>query len=233
MKLSPPKTWKMATALSLSWILLASPAGAVPSVDLFFSELNGSSIGTTQNLAVLPGDRVGVEMVITGDDRGVVAYSLSVDFDSGGDGRILLEDYATVLALGFEDILGPGPQGPDDSLGAPGMVRLFAATSGFGPGGLEPNPFTENASFTVATLEFTITDEILGGPATIAPGLFHTGVDEILSNDVELIGSDFQFVDVSADYAFTFATLTIVPEPATGLLLAGGLLVLARVRRRR
>lgn len=218
-------------ALLASWTWLASPAAAMPSVDLYFTELNGSTIGDTRNLAVRPGDQLGVEMRISSDDRGVYAYSLSVDFDSAGTNRLVLGDFATLLAPGFETILGPGPQGPEDALGAPGMVRLFAASAPIA----QPNPLSANATFTVATLEFSVTDEILNGPAAIAPGLFFEGVDEIASNEFELVGGEFQFVPIGADFTFNSATIrvTVVPEPGTALLLTGGLLVLARLRPRR
>jgi hypothetical protein len=230
----PLSAWKKAFVLLLVSTGLASSARATPSVDLFFTALNGSSIDATRSLAVLPGDRVGVEMLVTGDERGVGFYNLSVDFDSAGTGRLLLEDFGDILAPGYNEPF-TDPQGPDGPVGAPGMVRLFNATTWVRGVGYQPNPFTVDATFAVAWLEFTVTDEILNGEATVAPGLFHTGVDEILSNELELIGSDYQFVPISADFAFNFATLSAapVPEPGTGLLLAGGMLVLARMRRAR
>lgn len=213
----------LAVILALAW---AAPAGAVPSVDLYFVGKNGSPIADATTLAVAPGDQIDVEMRIASDERGVTAYSISVDYDSAGQGRILLEDFADTLPDGFDFALGATtPWGPGDPNGTPGFVRHFTA------GTFEPDPVTESAVFAIATLSFSVTSAILDGPALIAPGLFFVGIDEIISNEWVLVGEDFVFEDVSAEYALHDATLVAIPEPSTALLLGGALVGLSAWRR--
>jgi hypothetical protein len=77
-----------------------------------------------------------------------------------------------------------------------------------------------------------VTAGILDGPAIIAPGLLNVTIDGILSNEFELIGDQFVFEDVSAEYTFLGATLQIIPEPSTAMLLRAGLGILSGIRRR-
>src|SRR5215475_15872620 len=123
------RAWNLGVArlVLAACIGLASTASATPSVDLFFTELNGSSIDPTRSLVVTPGDTVGVEMRMTSDERGVSLYSISVDFDSAGLERLRPDAYATVVFPGFLR-LGTGlPWGPSDPLGVPGFIKHFAA----------------------------------------------------------------------------------------------------------
>lgn len=203
-------------------LVIAAPAAATQSVDLLFVRLNGDPILDSTFLAVQPGDRVGVEMRMTTDAQGVAAYSVSVDFDGAGDGRIALAGFANVvdpLLFAFE------LTAPDTTL--PGLVRHFTAAN------LAPNPATEDTSFVIGSLDFVVTAAITEGPALIAPGLFSSGVDEILSNDLELIGNHFVFNDVSAEFQFSGATLSAkpVPEPSTAVLCLLGLVGLTLTRR--
>jgi hypothetical protein len=203
--------------------LLSLPAMAAPSLDLFFTSRNGNAIPETTSLGVQPGDRVALEMRMTSDERGVSAYSISVDFDSVGEGPLDPVTYANVLPSGLSFPI-IAPRGPGDPLGEPGFIKHFTGAT------FIASPLTENATFTIGLLEFDVTAGILNGPVRIAPGIFFAGVDEILSNELVLVGQDFVFHEVSADFGFGSATLALVPEPGTGLLVSIGLLLLARRR---
>jgi len=205
---------------------LPAAALATQSVELFFNAHNGAPIAPAANLVVAPGDSIGVEMIMTTDAQGVWFYGVSVDFDSTQLGRLSLDAFANVLPPGFQ--LNLGAFGPDDSRGEEGFVSSFAAIGPYGA----PNPLSENAQFLIATLSFTVTAGILDGPAIVVPGIFNTGVDEILSNENELIGNEYVFRDVSAEYVFQAATIRLVPEPSTALLLVVGLALLSRARSR-
>jgi hypothetical protein len=202
--------------LGLSW---ATQAGAVPSVDLYFVGRNGAPVADATSLEVAPGDLLDVEMRMTTDERGVLAYSITVDFDSAGHARLIPTDFSIVLPPALDSILGVGPPwGPDHPDGAPGFVRLFNAAT------LDTDPDTRNKVFAIGRLSFEVTSNILDGPASIAPGLFYQGVDEILSNDLVLIGGSYVFDDISAEFAMGSVTLTAVPEPSTALLLGAAMI---------
>ena len=93
-------------------LLVSGEAAALPSVDLLFTELNGQSIAATDFLAVSPGDQIGVEMHMTTDERGVFAYSISVDFDSAENERVALDSFANLFPFPFAAPLAPQPLGP-------------------------------------------------------------------------------------------------------------------------
>jgi hypothetical protein len=207
--------------------LMIEPAAATQSVELFFTAHNGAPIAHTASLSVAPGDTIALEMIMTTDAQGVSAYGVSVDFDSADQGRITLDGFGNTLAPGFAGHF-KDPFGPDNSLGTPGFVESFNA---FAPLG-EPNPLSESAQFAIGTLSFMVTAGILDGPAIIAPGLLNVTIDGILSNEFELIGDQFVFEDVSAEYTFLGATLQIIPEPSTAMLLGAGLGILSGIRRR-
>lgn len=206
---------------------LAGAARATPSVDLVFTELNGLPIAEATHLRVAPDDQVTVEMRMTTDSRGVTAYAVSVDFDSALESRILLDAFANVTPPVPNFYAFAPPIGPEDTAGSSGFVLSFNA------GTLLDDPATDDLSFAIGTLTFTATDGILGGPVVIAPGLFNAGIDEILSNELVLVGGDFEYhpVDLSGAFAFQSLTLLAIPEPSTALLLGAGLALLARTRR--
>ena len=214
-------------------VLLASgEVAAVPSVDLLFTELNGTSIAETNALAVRPGDQIGVAMRLNTDVHTIWAYSISVDFDSAENERITLDSFANLPPFPLTEIIEP--HGPDDFLSEaspdlPGMVRHF---TGFFPASPTRLPPTANSSLTIGTLDFIVTENIFEGPAVIAPGIFITGVDEILGA-TGLLGDIVEFNEISAAVSFNTASLTAasIPEPSSVALLGLGMLGLLVSRR--
>ena len=120
------------------------------------------------------------------------------------------------------------PHGPDDFLSGPSpdlprMVRHFTGFFPASPGNLPP---TDHSSFTIATLAFTVTEINLDGPALLAPGIFITGVDEILGSNGELLHDLTEFNELDAQFSFHAASLQVgqVPEPSSAVLLGLGVL---------
>jgi hypothetical protein len=208
-------------SLALSF---SSVSASALSVDLLFVGLNGSAIPDSTHLTVMPGDQVDVDLRLSTDTQGVSGYSLSVDFDSGLLNRLVLDSYANVLPPGI-DFAIIDPRGPGDPLGEPGFVKHFTG------GTFDPSSLTEDTTMLIGTMGFTVTSEITGGPAQLSVVVF-PGVDEILSNELVLIGEQFEFNDITADFELATAFLAIVPEPSTALLFAVGLLGLAGHGRR-
>jgi hypothetical protein len=202
-------------------VLIAASAAAVPTVELFFTELNGAPISPTGNLGVLPGDLIRVEAVITTGDIATRGFDISLDYDGAGTGRLSLDD--------TENILPPAPAPGyawitqnDPGLEVPGRVRFSSILPILDD--LLPAEVVEglqNSTYAFGWAEFTVTSEILSGPATLFPS-----ADYVIGLNWDEISGEFEEIDITASYAFNGLTLTPIPEPSTALLVALGLLVL-------
>lgn len=181
--------------------VVAAPSAAAPVVEILFAN------GTSQ-LAAAPGDPVTVRIVVTPGPEGVSSYGISLRFDDELD----LAGAVEHLPAGFDLNLSPGfellSESSGSSLGQVSSCEAAALGAGAGPG-----------SFVACELTFLATAALADDGADLVAGLFATGVDGIFS----AAGAD-----LAASAAFGSASLVPIPEPGVALLLATGLLALAR-----
>lgn len=214
----------------LPLLVLATSAAATPTVELFFTAHNGVPVAPTGQLAVLPGDQVSVQAVLTTGDVGARAFDIFLDYDSAATGRLLLDDAANVLPpdpVPGVDWITQNEPGTEE----PGRVR-FSSLVSIPTTSLDAEVVEalQNATFVFGEADLTVTNAILDGPATLFPdAALVLGVVFADGN----VGDEFEEVEITASYGTQGLTLTWAPEPGTGTLVATGLLVLGVAARRR
>ena len=196
-------------------------------IELFFTAHNGNPIAPAGQLGVLPGDKVSVDAVITTGELGTRGFDIFLDYDGGASGHLVLDTAANVLppepvpGVPWVTQINPGTE-------QPGRVRfssILAIPTISLPGGVLEG--LKNSTFTFGQATLTVTDAIFGGPATLFPDAdFIVGVMYSDGN----VGSEFEEVEITANFSGGGLTLLLIPEPSTGLLLSAGLIPLASRR---
>jgi hypothetical protein len=196
--------WAMAGALAA--LLPGGPAQAMPIVEV---RIDGAASPAT----VQAGESFTVEILVTGDEFGISSYGVSLVFDEEGQDAFDVVSVEELLPPGFTANLTSGVEAIEESgLGLPGAVLTCeAVTLGAGP---------VNASSSACRVRLVATG--VTGSFAIDAGLFNPGIDGIFDN---------QGSDRSQSLQSIGATVHVVPEPGSSLLIAIGSLGLLRRRR--
>ena len=149
-----------------------------------------------------------MSLLLSAGSEGISSYGISIQFDVDLADELDLQSAVETLPLGFDINFSPGVDGTQESDASQiGEILTFeAATLAFGPADL---------SFEIGVIEFLVTSNVATDGVDIEGGLFGF-VDGIFDN----LG-----VDLAATTVFNSASVN-VPEPATSLLLALGLLAI-------
>jgi hypothetical protein len=197
------RTLAVAAITSLIALALATTASAAPTVSMVWEGTGGSD-----TIASSVGDTITVLINVTPDATGVSAGGISIDYSAGGT-------VSTNYVAGLEAI--------NDGTGA-SFFPMASAT--YGGGGLT---FLSGQACTT-----------LGeASGNFVEGRCGTDFQGTVGSVVDLGGlvSTFAHTGVgganTAPYTIARATFVVVPEPATGGLLALGLGALALIGRRR
>lgn len=205
------RTLAVAAITSLIALAMASAAGAAPSISVVWTGTTGSGVTGGSSIASAAGDTLTLDVLITADAMGGSFASVSVQDLGGGSlnvGTLIggVDDFQDSTGASWA-LLGSG------SYGGPALAFVSGVTC--------PYPATGNfsaalGSASCATLSRSFTGIDLGGGSF---GSFVSGP-----------GANFTIA-----YTFTQARLVVavVPEPATGGLLALGLGALVFIGRRR
>ena len=157
------------------------------------------------------GDNFAVNLILTVGPGGVSSYGISAFFDTN----------ELFLALPVSANASPLPGGLS-SFAAPVEATPFVYT--FNAGTFGPGP--ASTSFTFGTINFTVQPggAIDDGLPDITLGFYNAGVDGLF---------DSAGAPVFPTFADGFVIPTVVPEPGTGALLAGGMALTWLLTRRR
>jgi hypothetical protein len=197
------RTLAVAAITSLIALALATTASAAPTVSMVWEGSGGSD-----TIAANVGDTITVLINVTPDANGVSAGGISIDYSVGGS-------VSTNYVAGLEAI--------NDGTGA----SFFpSASASYGSGSL---------AFLSGTACPTGGDSI----GNLIPGRCGDDIQSSIGSVADLGGIVSTFAHsgvggaISGAYTIGSATFVVVPEPATGGLLALGLGALALIGRRR
>lgn len=209
-----------AGAAALVAIILAlgasAPATATPVVDLAFVATSGAGVPGAASIAASPGDVVTLELRLRPGPEGVSSYGVSLRFDAGLRNELDVISIHEFRPAGFTSSFTPFALAFQQESSSSGEGRLYtfeAYTTGAGP---------VAGVLAIGRVEFRVTSAVSGDGPDVEAGLFNAGVDGIFDNG----GHDLEPI------AHFGTAAVFVPEPATIILVATGLLLIARNRSR-
>lgn len=194
-------------ALLGTCLLASSPAAAGTAVfDLLWTGKNMSAVAPTTTIAAGLGDTLELSIFLTPGSEGVIFYNISLAYDNASGLEVINPEEITPPE--FDGNIAPGVTV------AGGFISSFGGNmdiGNLGPVGSTP--------LLIGIVDFEVLAGILAGPTSVTSGYFH--VDDGCGNN-------------SGGSCSTFgtATVTLIPEPSTALLLAPALAFLACRRRR-
>ena len=208
---------RLALAAMAGGILgLGGPEGdarAGATVDLLFVAIDGDAIAPTDTVSAAPGGRLVLALRMSNDESlGGAAFSLSYDVD----GRDELDVVSAFQWTGVAISRGVQPEtfGPFH-----GLIwvteQLIGTFAGFTEStGVRTLP--AGGSYQMGTVVWSVNASVDSDGADVISNLFNG------------VFWDAGFVEISDRVRFGAATVNVVPEPGTGLLLAVGLLLASR-----
>ena len=212
------KSFSVGLAAALA-LCVASTANAATSIDLEFS----GSLGSVTTIT--PGFSGTLTMaIILNSDDGLTMASTSIFWDNAGTSAGAGTAEWVGIAVTFNmmpggvvtSFFGPGITGPSDAFIQNGLQVVNSFDGVLVPTNNPPN--LPAGSYQIGTIVWSITGAV--GITIITSGL--TAFDEFR------VGG----TNITSAVSFGGATINVVPEPATALLLASGLVALAAGRRR-
>lgn len=161
----------------------------------------------TNEITVNPFENFTAEIRLTSDGSGISSYGVSVDFDE----RIQLLSATELATSPYFNFTVGVESTPSDPFMHGSVSNCEGGTIGQG---------LTNSTFAICRLEFTA---VSAGESPILVGFFSQGLDGLFDNAGGDLASSTEFVS---------ATVRIVPEPGTLLLIGAGTAGLAGIRKR-
>ncbi len=186
-------------------------------VDIVFTATTGSGTPGTNKIGAEAGDLLTAIVSIEPDAAGVSSYGISVLFDMDLGNELDLDSVTELLNAPFTFNFDPGCASTQESTGAKvgNVLTCEAATFGAGP----PPP----TSVAIMELKFLVTANVVDDLFDIELGFFNPGFDGVFDN-----------AGGSVNPTFGRASVNVIPEPDTALLIGFGLVGLGvRLRKRR
>ncbi len=214
-------------------VLFGLPAGAASAaatVDLLFVGVDGSPIAPTDSLRLGAGVGVGDELTMAVRMRNdvplsVVVFSLRYDLD-GGDELDVVSAFqwrGLAIARSGSEFFAPIGRLSPTTRSFVGSFQGWTTNLGL-PRTLPPAAGAFAGGYQMGTVTFRLKPGARSDGPDVVSGTLHLGIDAF---------GDAGFADVSHLVRFNTASVNLTPEPATALLLGGGLAALALARRRR
>lgn len=192
---------------SMSGLIATLPAAVIIGVDM-----DSITPGVQSSRTASPGDLFTATLFMIADASGVSSYSISVKFDTG---ELNLDPGAGAstefLPPGFTFNFSPGFATESNATGD--VASFDAATLGAGP---------TSTMFDIGTIKFKVITPLTDALADVTPGFFTAGIDGASDNS-----------GASPAPTFLPGSVNVVPEPASGALILGGMTVLSLARRKR
>jgi len=210
------RTLAAVTMAGLVAIMVAGAATAAPSVDLIWTGTTGAGVTGSNSIDAAAGDTLTLEVRVNADAEGLTGWFLTLGWDAADlTGQNAVECPSPPnLAPGLCSNSSFNTWSPL----TPGVVIDNGARTAYQFDGANTNPSVTTGFTVVAgTIQY-----VLGASATSeAISLIYSPGDEVVSNNA------------FTAYFPPASAFVVVPEPATGGLLALGLGALAFVGRRR
>jgi len=185
-------------------------------VGIVFTATTGSGTPGTDEIGAEPGDLLTAIVSIEPDAAGISSYGISVLFDMDLGNELDLASVTELLNAPFTFNFDPGCASTQESTGAQEGQVLTCEAGTFGTG---PPPPT---SVAIMELQFFVTANVVDDSFDIELGFFNPGFDGVFDN-----------AGGSVIPIFGRASVNVIPEPNTALLLGLGFVGLAsRLRKR-
>ena len=197
---------------------LAFNASAMTMVDITFTATSGTGTTGSNSITASAGDTLTAAISISPDDAGISSYSISALFDMDFGNELDLLSANELLNAPFQFNVNPGCASTQESTGGQVGDVFSCEAATFGAGPVQP------VTVDIFELVFQVTVNVATDGFDIQAGFFNTGFDGAFDN-----------AGGSVTPIFGMASVNLVPEPNTALLVGFGLLgftVCARKRSR-
>jgi hypothetical protein len=182
---------------------------ATPIVDVVFIATTGAGTVGGASIDAVPGDVLIAELRISADAEGVSSYGVSLAYDLDLRNELDVLSVSELTPAGFAFSFTPGVVAlvEESTANRSGRILTFeAVTLGLGPA---------SQTFAVGRIELLVGAAVASDGFDLEMGLFNPGVDGLFDNDGD---------DLAPFAVFGSASVNLVPEPGTALLLGLGVI---------
>lgn len=198
-------------------------ADAAITIELVWTSTTGGGISGSSSIAAAPGDQLVGEIRITPDTGGVLAYAVSLEFDTDLDDELDLVGFTEALPAAMETNISPGIGLAQDSTpSAKGRALTFEAVCGNCNG-------PTSGTFVAGTVTFDVTGNVASDGHDVFTGTFNVVSDGVGNNAFQIVTP--VFLNASVNQAGIDVPIVSTPGVlATSLVILLGVWMVSRRR---